>query len=164
MALKVEGVVDGGMYAEEALGRSSRFEALHLALSSPHRTTIQMPSICSGEVGAALTAARSLVRTSTPSSGRSRPAPDGLVADVEAALGEEILDVSVAERETQVDPHGMLDDNRRKAVTTVGEPTIRSAYSYLSLRPCDYPDKAERHSPSIEDDPGRSIPAIACRP
>ena len=29
-----------------------------------------------------------------------------------AALGEEIFDVSVAERETQVDLHGMLDDNR----------------------------------------------------
>jgi hypothetical protein len=25
------------MHAEEALGRSSRFEALHFALSSPHR-------------------------------------------------------------------------------------------------------------------------------
>ena len=37
MALKVEGVVDGGMHAEEALSRSGRFEALHLALSSPHR-------------------------------------------------------------------------------------------------------------------------------
>jgi hypothetical protein len=37
MALKVEGVVDGGMHAEEALSGSSRFEALHLALSSPHR-------------------------------------------------------------------------------------------------------------------------------
>jgi len=37
MALKVEGVMDGGMHAEEALSRSSRFEALHLALSSPHR-------------------------------------------------------------------------------------------------------------------------------
>jgi hypothetical protein len=37
MALKVEGVVDGGMHAEEALGRSSRFEPLHLALSSPYR-------------------------------------------------------------------------------------------------------------------------------
>src|SRR5580704_8453851 len=37
MALKVEGVVDGSMHAEEALSRSSRFEALHLALSSPHR-------------------------------------------------------------------------------------------------------------------------------
>jgi hypothetical protein len=37
MALKVEGVVDRGMHAEEALGRSSRFESLHLALSSPYR-------------------------------------------------------------------------------------------------------------------------------
>jgi hypothetical protein len=38
-----------------------------------------------------------------------------------AASARKILDVSAAERETQVDPHGMLDDNRRKAVTTVGE-------------------------------------------
>ena len=37
MALKVEGVVDRGMHVEEALGRSSRFETLHLALSSPYR-------------------------------------------------------------------------------------------------------------------------------
>jgi hypothetical protein len=37
MALKVEGVVDGGMHAEKALGGSSRFEPLHLPLSSPHR-------------------------------------------------------------------------------------------------------------------------------
>jgi hypothetical protein len=37
MALKVEGVMDRGMHAEEALGRSSRFEPLHFALSPPHR-------------------------------------------------------------------------------------------------------------------------------
>jgi hypothetical protein len=37
MTLKVEGVVNGGMHAEETLGRSSRFEPLHLALSSPYR-------------------------------------------------------------------------------------------------------------------------------
>ena len=37
MALKVEGVVDRGMHAEEALGGSGRFESLHLALSSPYR-------------------------------------------------------------------------------------------------------------------------------
>jgi Na+/phosphate symporter len=30
MALKVKSVVDRGMHAEEALGRSSRFEPLHL--------------------------------------------------------------------------------------------------------------------------------------
>ena len=37
MALKIEGVVDRSMHAEEALGGSSRFEPLHLAFSSPHR-------------------------------------------------------------------------------------------------------------------------------
>jgi hypothetical protein len=37
MALKIEGAVDRGMHAEEALGRSSRFEPLHPALSSPYR-------------------------------------------------------------------------------------------------------------------------------
>ena len=37
MALEIEGIVDDGMHAEEALGRSSRFEPLHLAFSSPYR-------------------------------------------------------------------------------------------------------------------------------
>jgi hypothetical protein len=37
MTLEIEGVVDRGMHAEEALGRSSRFEPLDLAFSSPHR-------------------------------------------------------------------------------------------------------------------------------
>jgi hypothetical protein len=32
MGLKVEGIVKRGVHAEEALGRSSRFEPLHLAL------------------------------------------------------------------------------------------------------------------------------------
>ena len=37
MALKIEGVVDRGMHAQEALGRPSRFEPLHLAFSTPYR-------------------------------------------------------------------------------------------------------------------------------
>jgi len=36
MSLKVKGIVDGGVHVEETLGGSSRFEALHLALSSSH--------------------------------------------------------------------------------------------------------------------------------
>ena len=36
MTLKVEVVEHGGMHAEKTLGRSSRFEALHLALSSSY--------------------------------------------------------------------------------------------------------------------------------
>src|ERR1700740_1418893 len=37
VALKVEGVVDGGVHAEEAPGRSSRLEPLQLTLASSHR-------------------------------------------------------------------------------------------------------------------------------
>jgi hypothetical protein len=36
MTLKVEVVEHGGMHAEKTLGKSSRFEALHLALSSSY--------------------------------------------------------------------------------------------------------------------------------
>src|SRR5215472_18217021 len=36
VALKVEGVVNGGVHAEKALGGSSRLEALQLALASSH--------------------------------------------------------------------------------------------------------------------------------
>jgi hypothetical protein len=42
MALKIEGIVDGGMHAQEALSGSCRLEPLHLALfrtgSAIHRT------------------------------------------------------------------------------------------------------------------------------
>jgi hypothetical protein len=37
MTVKIEGITYGCMHAEEALGGSSGFEALHLALSSSHR-------------------------------------------------------------------------------------------------------------------------------
>jgi hypothetical protein len=41
------------------------------------------------------------------------PAPDGLVADLEAALGQEFFDVPVAQREPQIQPNGLLDYRRR---------------------------------------------------
>jgi hypothetical protein len=37
MVLEVEGVVDGGVHAEERLGGASRLEPLHSALPSSHR-------------------------------------------------------------------------------------------------------------------------------
>src|SRR5207248_10505184 len=49
MALKVEGVVDRGMHAEEARRGSSRFEPLHLALSSPYRLMRILGAIISAE-------------------------------------------------------------------------------------------------------------------
>src|SRR5438105_9419886 len=43
VALQVEGIVDGGVHAEETLGGSSRLEALLLALSSSHGLMIILP-------------------------------------------------------------------------------------------------------------------------
>jgi hypothetical protein len=37
MALKVEGVVDGGVHAEKPLGGASRLESLHFVLSPSYR-------------------------------------------------------------------------------------------------------------------------------
>jgi hypothetical protein len=53
------------------------------------------------------------------------PASDGFVGEVEPTLGKEILDVSIAEREAQIQPHSMLDDNRRKTVAAIGHVSHR---------------------------------------
>ena len=47
------------------------------------------------------------------------PTPDGFVGDVEPALGEEFLDVAIAQREAQIEPDRMLDDHRRNAVAPI---------------------------------------------
>jgi hypothetical protein len=45
--------------------------------------------------------------------------PPESIADVQPPLGKQFLDIAVAQRETQVEPHSMLNDNRRKAVAAV---------------------------------------------
>ena len=46
------------------------------------------------------------------------PAPHGLVGDIQPALGEQILNVAIAEREPDTQPHCVPDDRRRKLVTS----------------------------------------------
>ena len=47
------------------------------------------------------------------------PAADRLVGHIDAALGEHILDVAVAQSEAELEPDGLLDDDARKAVAAV---------------------------------------------
>lgn len=49
------------------------------------------------------------------------PATDGLVADLDAALGEQIFNVPEAHREPEVCPDGVLDDIGREAVALEGD-------------------------------------------
>jgi len=49
-----------------------------------------------------------------------RPAADGLVADIDAALRQQIFDLAKAHRETIVEPDHVTDDIRRKPVPLEG--------------------------------------------
>jgi hypothetical protein len=42
----------------------------------------------------------------------SDPTPDRFMGDVDPALGEEFLDVTIAQREAEIEPHRVLDDRR----------------------------------------------------
>ena len=59
------------------------------------------------------------------------PTPDGFIGDVEPPLGEEFLDVSIAQGEAQVEPDRMLDDRRRKAMAALGDLSHRGSLSLV---------------------------------
>jgi len=50
---------------------------------------------------------------------RAAPLPDGLVGDDDAALGEQLLHVPVAEREAEGQPDGVANDLRREPMPRV---------------------------------------------
>ena len=61
------------------------------------------------------------------------PSSNCLIRDVETTLGKQVLNVPIAQRETAIEPDGMLDDDRWKAVTTVG---YLAHQETLKHRPC----------------------------
>ena len=62
------------------------------------------------------------------------PAPDGLVGDLDAALGQELLDISVAEGAAQLHPDGAVDNVGWGAVAGAG-PAGRSHAVHLRRTP-----------------------------
>jgi len=85
---------------------------VHPLAGDPHYHLVQMPSIARPRT----------MPLQPPRDHRSElehPAPYRFVGNVEPTLGEEVLNVSIAQREAQVEPHSMLDDNWRKAVAAV---------------------------------------------
>jgi hypothetical protein len=85
---------------------------VHLLAGDPDHHFVQVPSV-----------ARATAAPSKPSrdhrSKLQHPASDGLIGYVEPAVREEILDVSIAEHERQVESDRMLDDDWGKAVAAV---------------------------------------------
>ena len=85
---------------------------VHPFASDPHHHPVQVPLV-----------ARARTAPSQPPrdhrSELQHPAPDGSVRDIETTAAKEILDVSIAESETQVEPDRMLNDSRGIAVAAV---------------------------------------------
>ena len=48
-----------------------------------------------------------------------RPAADGFIGDIDATLGQQILDIPKAQRKSEIQPDGILDDLGWKAVAGI---------------------------------------------
>jgi hypothetical protein len=69
------------------------------------------------------------------------PSPRRFVEDIQTTLREQIFDVAIAEREAGVEPHGVLDDRRRKLMAgkrdrhTPSYPSNGGALTFLRQDP-----------------------------
>ena len=94
-----------------SVDRSSK---IHPPAADLYKHLVQMPTII-----------RSWPEASEPLciavSELENPTTHSLVGDFEAALGQQILDVSEAQREAAIEPYGVLDDLRRESVATIGD-------------------------------------------
>ena len=59
------------------------------------------------------------------------PSSHRFVGDIQTALGEQILDVAIAEREADIEPNGVPDDRRRES----GGGQMRSSSAILPVEP-----------------------------
>src|SRR5229473_704706 len=87
---------------------------IHVLARNPDDHFVEMPAI---------TRARTAPPQS-PSDRRSEfehPTANALVGDVEPTLGKELLNIAIAQGETKVQPDGVLDDDRWKAMQTIGD-------------------------------------------
>src|SRR5205823_13540651 len=58
------------------------------------------------------------------------PAPHRFIGNLQASLGEEFLNVAVAQREPEIKPNRVLDDRRRETMSAVGELTHAGSLPY----------------------------------
>jgi hypothetical protein len=49
------------------------------------------------------------------------PAANSFIGDIDATLGQQILDILKAQRKSEMQPDGMLDDLGRKTVAVIGD-------------------------------------------
>jgi hypothetical protein len=93
---------------------STRAPQIHAPAADRDDHLIQVPGVGRPGPQPAQVAGESRPELEHPSSVR-------LVGDVEPALGEEFLDVAVAQREPEIEPDGVPDHLGREAVAVVGD-------------------------------------------
>ena len=59
-----------------------------------------------------------------------RPAADRFIRDIDASLGQHILDIAQAERKAKVEPDRLLDHSGREAIATIGCTAPRTLIAY----------------------------------
>ena len=91
-----------------------RSPKIHLPAADLYKHLVQMPTII-----------RSWPEASEPLciavSELENPTTHSLVGDFEAALRQQTLDVSEAQREAAIEPYGVLDDLGRESVATIAD-------------------------------------------
>jgi len=106
---------------------------LHLAFS-PHHHLVEMP----------LVARRRPALPQLAGDQRTKfqhPAPHRFVGDVESALGQQFLDIAVAQGEAEIEPDRVLNDLGWKTTTAIAEQNLAATLTYPNhLRPTRWRD------------------------
>jgi hypothetical protein len=87
---------------------------IHLLARDPDDHFVEMPAIARSRTAA----------SQAPSNRRSEfeyPTASAFVGEVEATLDKQLLDIAIAQGEAKVQPHGVLDDDRRKTMPAIGD-------------------------------------------
>src|SRR5262249_8842289 len=105
----------------------------------PHHHLVEMPAIA-------------WPRTTLAQPSRDRgtefqhPAPHRFVRDIESALGQQFLDIAVAQGEAKIQSNRVLDDLGWEAMTTVAEGSHPAILPDSPLPPCFRDDAGVAHS------------------
>jgi len=91
-----------------------RAPQVHMPAGDPDDHFVEMPAITRSRTAP----------SQSPGDRRSEfehPTANALVGNVEPALGQQLLNIAIAQAEPEVQPDSMLDDDRRKAMPTIRE-------------------------------------------
>ena len=91
-----------------------RAPQVHMPAGDPDDHFVEMPAVTRSRTAP----------SQSPGDRRSEfehPTANALVGNVEPALGKQLLNIAIAQAEPEVQPDGVLDNDRRKAMPAIGD-------------------------------------------